>query len=343
MTRPAPPSPASAATDAMTWSLPFGLTLIMLFLGGLSLFAGASSLEIADVLRGLTGGDETYKAIIWQLRMPRMILAVLAGASLGLAGAVLQGLLRNPLAEPGLIGISAAAGLGAVTVLYTGLAGTFTMALPLGGITGAAAAVGLLLALAGRHAGVFTLILAGVAVNSMAGSLTALVLNLSENPYATVEIVFWMLGSLADRGFDHVAIAALLMIPGWALLLGTGRGLDALTLGEEAAASMGVNLTALRLRAVAGTALAVGAAVAISGVIGFVGLVVPHLLRPLVGHQPGRLLTVSALGGAILLLAADITVRILPTVTELKIGVITAFLGAPFFLALLAKMRRAVQ
>jgi len=272
-----------------------------------------------------------------------MILAVLVGASLGLAGAVLQGLLRNPLAEPGLIGISASAGLGAVTVFYTGLAGTFVLALPLGGIAGAAVAVALLLALAGRHAGVFTLILAGVAVNSMAGSLTALVLNLSENPYATVEIVFWMLGSLADRGFDHVAIAGVLMIPGWILLLGCGRGLDALTLGEDAAASLGVNLDALRLRAVAGTALAVGAAVAVSGVIGFVGLVVPHLLRPLVGHQPGRLLAVSALGGAVLLLAADITVRLLPTVTELKIGVITALLGAPFFLALLAKMRRAVQ
>jgi iron complex transport system permease protein len=184
--------------------------------------------------------------------------------------------------------------------------------------------------------------LAGLVVSSLAGALTALTLSLSPNPYAASEIIFWMMGSLADRGFGQLQVAITLMLPGWLLMLSCARGLDALALGEDGAASLGINTLALRLRAVTGVALAVGAAVSVSGVIGFIGLVVPHLLRPLVGHQPGRLLWVSALGGGCLLLATDISLRLLPTTSELKIGVVTALFGAPFFLVLLHRLRRGI-
>jgi iron complex transport system permease protein len=335
---------AVASGPAPSWLLPLGLFSALVPLCGLSLLAGQVSLDPGQVLAGLAGtGDEAYGLIVWHLRVPRTLLAVLVGTSLGLAGAVLQGLLRNPLAEPGLIGISTTAALGAVLVFYGGFAAVFILALPLGGMAGAAVSVVLLMGLSGRGASTFTLILAGVAVNSLAGALTALALNLSDNPYAATEIIFWMLGSLADRGFDHVWIATVFMLPGWLLMLGTGRALDALTLGEETAASLGFNLASLRWRSVLGTALAVGAAVSVSGAIGFIGLMVPHLLRPLVGHQPGRLLLASAIGGALLLVVTDIAVRLLPTEVELKIGVMTALLGAPFFFFLLWKMRRTQQ
>lgn len=306
-----------------------------------SLFAGSVAVPPADVARALLGrNDSVLEIIVWQLRVPRTLLALLIGASLGLSGAVLQGLLRNPLAEPGLLGISGAAACGAVVTFYSGFAALFLLALPLGGMAGAAIAVVLLLLLASPTAGTLTLILAGVAVSSLAGALTALALNLSPNPYAATEIIFWMMGSLADRSFDHVKMAAACMLPGWALLLSVRRALDALSLGEDAATSLGFNLGAVRLRAVFGTALAVGAAVSVSGTIGFIGLVVPHLLRPLVGQEPGRLLAVSGLGGALLLTLTDIVVRLLAPGPEIKIGVLTALFGAPFFLVLLLRLRR---
>jgi iron complex transport system permease protein len=275
--------------------------------------------------------------------VPRTVLAMLIGASLGLSGAVLQGLLRNPLAEPGLLGISGAAAFGAVVAFYSGFAALFLLALPLGGMAGAAVAVALLLLLAGPTASTLTLILAGIAVSSLAGALTALALNLSPNPYAATEIIFWMMGSLADRSFEHVRMAAACMLPGWLLLLSTRRALDALSLGEDAATSLGFSVGSVRLRAVFGTALAVGAAVSVSGSIGFIGLVVPHLLRPLVGQEPGRLLAVSALGGALLLTSTDIVVRLLAPGPEIKIGVLTALFGAPFFLVLLLRLRRVAS
>jgi iron complex transport system permease protein len=252
----------------------------------------------------------------------------------------MQGLLRNPLAEPGIVGVSGCAVCGAVVAFYSGLSVTLPLALPLGGIAGALLAVGLLYLLAGRHAGTLTLILAGVALNSFAAALTSLALNLAPNPYAAMEIVFWLMGSLADRSLHHVALVAPLMLGGWGLLLGTARALDGLTLGEDTARSLGINLKGVQLQLVLGTALAVGIAVAVTGTIGFVGLVVPHLLRPLGGYQPSRLLLTSALGGAALTLAADIAVRLLTLGPELKLGVVTALVGAPFFLALVHRLRR---
>ncbi len=330
----------AAPAAVVAGSLPVGLAALLAVLLIASLFVGAAAIPPATIVDALLGRNQTvFEVIVWELRVPRTILAALIGASLGLSGAVLQGLLRNPLASPDIVGVSASAALGAVIAFYSGLAAAFPLGLPLGGMVGAAGAVALLMLLAGRNTGTLTLILAGVAVNSLAGALTWLALNLSANPYAATDILFWMMGSLADRSFEHVGVAAALMIPGWLLMASVGRGLDALSLGEDAAVSMGIGLARLRWCAVLGTALAVGAAVSVSGVIGFIGLVVPHLLRPLVGHVPSRLLLSSAVGGAVLLTATDIAIRLLATEVELKIGVVTALFGAPFFLVLLLRLR----
>jgi iron complex transport system permease protein len=336
--RPAEAGPAGFGILVMLLSA----SIVVLFV--LSLITGPISVPFLTLLSGFGAEDGSLAwIIVEQIRLPRAILALTIGATLGLAGAALQGLLRNPLAEPGLIGVSGCAALGAVIAFYTGLSATFALALPLGGIAGAFLAVAAIYALAGRESSILTLILAGVAVNTFAGALTTLALNLSPNPYAAFEIFFWLLGSLSDRSMQHVALAVPLMALGWVLLFTTGRALDALTLGEDTARSLGFRLGYVQARIVIGTALAVGAAVAVSGIIGFVGLVVPHLLRPFVGYRPGRLLLLSALGGAVLTLAADIAVRFMLDGPELKLGVLTALIGAPFFLYLVIQTRRSMR
>ncbi|MEM8934957.1 MAG: iron ABC transporter permease [Pseudomonadota bacterium] len=316
-----------------------GLFIAVLVAAFASLMIGPAAVGLGALWGVMTGGDvETAALIMREIRLPRTLLALMIGATLGLSGAAMQGFLRNPLAEPGVIGVSGAAALGAVLAIYTGLAATFALALPFLAIAGALGAVLILHLLAGSRS-TLTLILAGVAISSLTGALIALALNLSPNPFAAYEIVFWMLGSLSDRSLTHVQLAAPFMVLGWALLAASANGLDALSLGEETAASLGVDLKRMRAFIVTGTALSVGAAVAVSGVIGFVGLVTPHLLRPVVGHKPGRLLLVSALGGALLLLLADILVRLITPGTELKLGVVTALIGAPFFLYLVLHLR----
>ncbi|MDG4647006.1 iron ABC transporter permease [Roseibacterium sp. SDUM158017] len=322
--------------------------VLLLALGGLvaalfvaSLLTGPAGFGPGRSLDALLSGDGGAVTLVMrEIRLPRAVLAVMVGASLGLSGAALQGYLRNPLAEPGLIGVSGSAALGAVIALQTGFAASFALGLPLAALGGALVAVLLVLGLAGPRGGSLTLILAGIAISALAGALTSLVLNLSPNPFAVSETVFWMLGSLADRSFSHVWIALPFMAAGWLLLGLTARGLDALTLGEDAAASLGIRLNRLRLMVVIGSASAVGAATAVAGAIGFVGLVVPHLLRPLVGARPGRLLPASALGGAAMVLAADIAVRLVLPERDLKLGVLMAIVGAPLFLHLIHKTRR---
>ena len=313
----------------------------LLFAG--SLFIGPAGLGFAESLNAIFSGKEagTIVLVMQEIRLPRALLGAMTGAALGLSGAAMQGYLRNPLAEPGLIGVSASAALGAVLALQTGVAAAFALALPLSALGGAALAVLLILALAGPRGGALTLILAGVAISALAAAVTSLVLNLSPNPFAAMEIVYWMMGSLADRSMSHVWLAAPFMAVGLVMLLSLGRSLDALTLGEDAAASMGVNLNRLRLTVIFGTALAVGASVSVAGAIGFVGLVVPHILRPLVGAQPSRLLPAAALGGAAMVLAADIAVRVVAPDQDLKLGVLTALIGAPFFLHLIWRLRGA--
>lgn len=315
-----------------------GLLVAVLFLA--SLLIGPAALGLSESLSALLSGEGGPVVLVMQeIRLPRAILGLLVGAVLGLSGAAMQGFLRNPLAEPGLIGVSSSAALGAVISLQTGLAAAFALALPLAALTGAALSVLLILALAGPRGGALSLILAGIAISALTGAGTQLVLNLSANPFAVMEIVYWMMGSLADRSMTHVWIAAPFMALGTVLLLSTGRALDALTLGEDAAQSMGISLRRLRLMIILGTASAIGASVAVAGAIGFVGLVIPHLLRPLTGGQPSRLLPAAMLGGAAMLLAADIAVRLIAPDQDLKLGVLTALIGAPFFLHLLWRMR----
>ena len=305
-----------------------------------SLAVGYARLDLFAALADAFAGRPTVAAVVLeQIRLPRAALGATVGFSLGLAGAALQGLLRNPLADPGVIGVSGGAAFGAVVVFYSGLAGLIALAMPLGGVAGAVLAALALYALAGRGAGTMTLILAGVTINAFAGALTALALNLSPNPYAAYEIMFWLMGSLADRSLPQLWLALPLSLVGWALLLASAPALDALSLGEDTAASLGFDLGRLRARLVAGVALCVGAAVAVTGAISFVGLVAPHLLRPLVGHRPGRLLLVSGFGGAIVLLVADIVVRLIPLHPELRLGVATALIGAPLLYGLIDRMR----
>lgn len=316
-----------------------GLLLSVLFI--ISLFIGSNPIPVFQAARETLDGTPSVLALIFtEIRLPRALIALFTGATLGICGAAMQGLLRNPLASPGLIGSASGAALGAVTMLYFGLAATLPLALPIGGMLGALSATLLVYLLAGRDAGTLTLILAGVAINALAMALISLLLNLAPSPFAVREMVLWMLGSIANRSMEDFQILLPGVLLGWALLVGTGRSLDALTLGEETASTMGIRLSRLRWRIFFAVALAVGSAVSITGAIGFIGLVIPHLLRPLVGYQPARLLPASAFGGAILLLAADICVRLFPAGTEIKVGVLTSLVGAPFFLYLILKSRR---
>jgi iron complex transport system permease protein len=311
--------------------------LITIFL--LLMIAFAASLALGPEGFGLPAQGEAARLIFSEIRLPRALLGLLIGGVLGLSGAVLQGYLRNPLAEPGLLGVSGGAALGAVTTIHSGLAAVAPVALPLGGLLGAGIATFSVMLLAGELTGPITLILAGVAVSSLAAALTSLALNLAPNPFAASEMLFWLMGSLTDRSLVHVWLAAPLMVAGTFVLMSARQPLDALTLGDDAAQNLGVDLPALRRRIVLGIALAVGAATAVSGSIGFVGLMVPHLLRPHFGQQPGKLLLPSFIAGAGLVLAADVALRLLSPAGDLRLGVVTALLGAPFFLWLVVRTR----
>lgn len=285
-------------------------------------------------------GPETYATIFLELRLPRAILGFCVGAALGLSGAALQGYTRNPLADPGVLGVSSMAALGAVLTLYSGAAALTPWLLSAAAMLGAAIGVVLLLALAGTAGGVVTFLLAGVMLNSAAFAFVDLTLNLAPSPWTAQEIVNWLLGSISDRSFVEIETSLPFMIPGAALLFGLGRALDSLTLGEMGARSLGTDLRRSQILLALGVAMTAGASVSVTGVIGFVGLIVPHLVRPLVGQQPSRLLLPSALAGAAFLLAGDILVRLIPSVVEIRLGVAMSIIGAPFFLALLLNRRR---
>jgi iron complex transport system permease protein len=320
-----------------------GLVVLVVLLALVSLGIGPvrlSPLTVIDALLG--GGSDVQQVIVREIRLPRTILGLAIGAILGLSGAALQGLLRNPLASPSLFGAPQSAAFGAVLVIAFGLADVRSWALPVAAIIAAFASVFALLAVAGRNAGLLILILAGLAISSLAGAATALVMNLSSNPFVVLEIAFWLLGSLEDRSFRHVMLALPFIAAGAIILISQRNAFRALSLGEETAQSLGVDVGRLRLWVILGTALGVGGAVAVAGTIGFIGLVAPHLMRPLIGHDPARLLVPSALTGAALLLAADIAVRIIPSTSDIKVGVLTSIIGVPFFLYLIMRERRAL-
>ena len=323
------------------WSLIAALSLLTLAAAVGSLLFGAVDLSVARLFGAAIGeGDRVASIILLDLRLPRTLLALAVGAMLGLAGAALQGYLRNPLAEPSVLGTSNAAALGGVAALYFGIAELHPVMLPLLATGGALLSLALLFILSGKAESPLTLILAGIAVGTLAVAGTSLALNLSPNPFAAMEIMTWLLGSLENRSFDHVWIALPCIAAGAMMLLWNGRALDALTLGEDAAQALGTDLRRTRLRLLIGTAIGVGGAVAVSGSIGFVGLIVPPLIRPLTDRSPSAILLPSAIGGAALLTLADLGVRIIPTTNELKLGVVTAFLGVPVFLLHLMRERR---
>ena len=302
-------------------------------------FSGTYTAAPFLLLELLNDDTDLAHTILIELRIPRATLALFVGASLGLAGAAMQGLLRNPLAEPGVVGVSGSAALGATLAFYTGLATIAPLALPLGGIAGALAAVIVLFIIAGKRAETTTLLLAGIAINAIAGALTALVLNLSPNPFAAMEIIFWQMGSLADRSLLHLQLAGPLMAIGWTLILLAAQATRALSLGEVTAASLGTNVRTTQRQIIVGTALCVGAGVAVTGVIGFVGIVAPHLVRPFVRHDPADLLWPSALLGGALIALADLVLRLVPLDQELRLGVMVSMIGAPVFILIAARSR----
>jgi iron complex transport system permease protein len=305
-------------------------------LAGLSLVAGK---VWAPPSAWFSAADPRW-AIILELRIPRTVLAAAVGAGLGLCGAAMQGYTRNPLADPGALGVSGVAALAAVLTLFLGPLGQAGWVVSAAAMTGALAATGALLLLSGTRSSITAFLLAGVILQTAAGAGVALALTLAPNPWAVSEIIDWLMGSLADRSVDDLKLALPFMVLGAALVLTLGRALDALSLGETTARSLGVGLSSVRWRLAVGVALVTGASVAVTGIVGFVGLITPHLLRPLVGARPGALLLPSALGGAALVLAADVAVRVAPFANEVRLGAAMAVLGAPFFLALLLRLRR---
>ena len=319
------------------------LAILVAALFALSLMTGPAHFSPRAIVAALFSEQGVTSIIVRDIRLPRTLLALLIGATFGLAGASLQGLLRNPLAEPSLFGAPQAAAAAAAGVMAFGLANALSLAVPLAGIAGALLSVGALVAIAGRRASLTVTLLAGLALASLAGAAIALILNLAPNPYIALEIAFWLLGSLRDRSMEHVWLAAPFMIVSWLVLAFNAGAFRALTLGEDAAASLGVNVERTRVLVVIGVALGVGAAVSVAGAISFVGLVAPHLVRRYYGSDPARVMLPASLAGAALLMAADIAVRLVPGAIEIKIGVVTALIGVPFFLAMIFRERRALE
>lgn len=322
-------------TRAQRWMTPALMALVLVLAIG-SVLIGKITLTW-DVW---SHQDEVSRAILLELRVPRAVLGVLIGAALGLAGAAMQGYLRNALADPGTLGVSSSAALGAVLSIFFGIADLHPWALPLSGVAGGIIGMAALFMLAGLAASVLTLVLSGIILTAIAVAGISLALSLSPSPWAAGEIVRWMLGALTDRSLDDLTIAGPIILAGSIAILGSRQSMDALTLGEAGARSLGIDLNRTQWLLCLGVGLVVGASVAVTGIIGFVGLVVPHLLRPIVGARPGALLIPSAIGGAALVLAGDIVVRLLPGGSELQLGVVMSLIGAPFFFALLYSLRR---
>ena len=323
--------------------LNLALAALVAALAIVSLMVGPAGLSPRATFAALWSGDGPAGLVVRDIRLPRTMLAALIGATLGLSGAALQGLLRNPLAAPELFGAPQAAAATASAAIAFGLLPATSFGVPFAGIAGALISIGGLIAIAGRRASLTVTLLAGLAFASFAGAATALVLNLAPNPFIALEVAFWLLGSLEDRSIDHLVIATPFFLASWIVLAFAARAFRALTLGEDAAQSLGVDVDRVRGLVVTGVAIGVGAAVAVAGSIAFIGLVAPHLVRRAVGFDPTRTMTPAALAGAGLLLASDIAVRVVPSAIELKVGVVTALIGVPFFLAMIFAERRALD
>ncbi|WP_411816509.1 FecCD family ABC transporter permease [Hyphococcus sp. DH-69] len=297
----------------------------------LSLFIGPVDIGIGESLSGLFSDNGAVSAIVREIRLPRALAAWLAGACLGAAGAGLQGLLRNPLADPGVLGVSAAAALGAVVAIYFNIAAFAFWVTPFAAILFATIATSILYALGAGRVSTARLILIGVGISSLSGALISLAMNLAPNPFALSDLMNWLFGTVSNRSFRDIFLVMPFAAFGLFLLLVSGPGLSALTLGEETAASIGANLKRTRLFVIGGASALVGASVAIAGAIGFVGIVAPHIVRAFSGHNPARVILPSAILGGAILTGADLLIRILPFDQELKLGVAAALIGAPGF------------
>ena len=330
-----------------TWLYLLIATLLWCVFAVLALGSGLPSgwsLVTQALATGFQAGEMTPETaldwhIVQQIRLPRLLLASLVGACLGCAGAAMQGLLRNPLAEPGIIGVSAGAALAAVVVLYFGWVGFHSALLPLSAVLGSVFALLLVLLVAGTAPAVTTLILAGVAVSAALGGGIALALNFAPNPFAMQEISFWLMGSVAHRDLAQVGMILPFVLLGFVCLGCSAQFLRALSLGENSARSLGFSLRSGRFLVLLGVALLTGASVAVAGIVGFVGLMVPHAVRLLLGPDPARVLWASALLGAVFVVFIDLCVQWLSPASELKLGVLMSLLGAPFFLILLRRAK----
>ncbi len=311
-----------------------GLWLVLALVAGVLI--GETQIDIAHAINAPHSADGI---IAWQIRLPRSVLAALVGLALGLSGAALQGLTRNPLADPGVLGVSACAGLGAATAVTLGVAGLYGVSLA--ACAGSLMAVVLLLGAAGVFQRITALVLFGVGLSSLAGAGTALVFNLSPNPMATADILGWMMGSVANRDMRHVALMAVATAVGVTLIAAARRDLRLLALGPEVASSMGASLRRLNVLVLLGTAVLTGASVAVAGVVGFVGLAAAHVVRPFTGGDAARTLWPAGLAGGVMVTLADVLVRVIPSDQELKLGVITALIGAPVLIVFAARLARA--
>lgn len=310
--------------------LTLALSVLIAAASVLGILLGETVFDMAQMRQAFADPVSGPAEVLWQVRAPRVATALLVGAALGLSGAVMQGLLRNPLADPGVLGVSASAALAAAAAIVLGLAAV-PGAVEVSALLGAGLAGGLLILFSARVRSPEALILFGVAVSSFAGAATALIFNLSPSPIATAEVMSWLLGSVQNRSWIDVAWVTPAVLVAGALAALAAPGLRMLSLGEETARTSGLPMARLRLLALLATALATGAAVAVAGVIGFVGLAAPHLVRSAVRGDPGRLLLPAALAGGLMLVVADLLARMTPTDQELKLGVFTALVGAPLF------------
>ena len=300
-----------------------------------SIMLSLLGLELADFSR-------TEQLVIEQIRLPRIVVGATVGMALGVAGATMQGLFRNPMADPGIIGVSAGGAVGAVVAIATGMTGLFFLALPTFAFVGAIAATFLVYGIAavGGRFSMATLLLAGVAVNAFLGAVVSAIIIMLPDNEALREILFWLAGGLDSRSWEHVRISAPLILGGVAVIVLMSRDLNLLMLGDDEARSMGVRVGLARPVLLAAAALATGAAVAVSGTIAFVGLVTPHVIRLVLGPDHRVLVPMSAAGGAVFVIVADTVARTVVQPAEFRVGVLTAFVGAPFFILLLIKNKR---
>ncbi|MFN3890066.1 MAG: FecCD family ABC transporter permease [Beijerinckiaceae bacterium] len=320
-------------------ALTFALSALLTLLVAISLSTGPVDIPPMELLDSLVRGAGEQAVIAREIRLPRVLLSTIVGGALGLCGAAAQSLTRNPLADPSIFGAPQAAAFGAVSMLYFGFAEANSPLLLVAAVGGAALCLILVFLLVRRRFSVIAVLLAGLALGSLCSAGVSVALSLSPNPFAMAEIVFWLMGSFADRSLIHVGLSAPIVLTGCLILFICGNAFRALSLGEDTAVSLGFNPRRTTAAAAAGLSLAIGGATAVSGSIGFVGLMAPHLVRPFCSGDPKAVLAPSILAGAILTTGADILVRLIPSTNEIPVGVVTALLGAPFFLYLVTARR----